>query len=93
MSVGPIKALTVRIINYDITLKSIIIQKDMAGVAKMLQRTSPSDIPKILLFVQTKNMACKVYGCLISAAFSNSYVGMYHVSRIADTLHEGEDQS
>ena len=81
MSVGPIKALTVRIINYDITLKSIIIQKDMAGVAKMLQRTSPSDIPKILLlFVQTKNMACKVYGCLISAAFSNSYVGMYHAS-------------
>ncbi len=52
----------------------------MAGVAEMLQRTSPSDIPKILLFVQTKNMACKVYTSLISAAFSNSYVGMYHAS-------------
>lgn len=46
----------------------------------MLQLTNPSDIPKILLFVQTKNIACKVYGFLISTAFSSSYVGMYHAS-------------
>lgn len=46
----------------------------------MLQCASPNDIPKTLIFVRTKNNACKVYGVLNTAACHSSYVGMYHAS-------------
>ena len=53
---------------------------DLAGLSVMLQSPSPSSIPKTLVFVRTKNDACKVYGMLNTAAYSDSYVGMYHAS-------------
>ena len=51
----------------------------------MLQSASPSSIPKTLVFVRTKNDACKVYGILNKAACSDGYVGMYHASLTNET--------
>ena len=54
----------------------------MSGI---LRCASPNSIPKILIFVRTKNDACKVYGVLNTAAYCSKYVGMYHASLTSQT--------
>lgn len=44
----------------------------------MLQSSSGFIIPKMLIYVPTKNMAAKVYTTLHREAAKQHYVGMYH---------------
>ena len=47
---------------------------------KSLKSAIPGDIPKILIFTQTKSTACKLFQLLRRAAVKKEYVGMYHAS-------------
>ena len=37
-------------------------------------------VPKTIVFVQSKNAACKIFSFLKLSAFRSAYVGMYHAS-------------
>ena len=52
----------------------------MAGVLSKLESCEPEQIPKTIIFCQTKNNVCKVYKCLKSTAKNKQSVGMYHAS-------------
>ena len=45
-----------------------------------LASVDPSEIPKTIIFTQTKDMASKVYDVLKKSAFKSHYVSMYHAS-------------
>ncbi len=51
----------------------------------MLQSTTCFIIPKIIIYVQTKNMAWKVYNTLHKDAAKQCYVGVYHADLTAHT--------
>lgn len=57
----------------------------MAGVLSKLERCEPEQIPKTIIFCQTKNNVCKVYKYLKSAAKDKLSVGMYHASMTKNT--------
>ena len=57
----------------------------MAGVLSKLKSCEPKQIPKTIIFCQTKNNVCKVYKCLKSAAKNKLSVGMYHASMTKNT--------
>ena len=52
-------------------------QRDLNGLCTVL-KCSPSDIPKVIVYVPTKNTACKVYHFLRAASTNKQSVGMYH---------------
>ena len=52
----------------------------MADVLSKLESCEPEQIPKTIIFCQTKNNVCKVYKCLQSTAKNKQSVGMYHAS-------------
>ena len=45
-----------------------------------LASVDPSEIPKTIIFTQTKDMASKVYDVLKKSAFKSHYGSMYHAS-------------
>ena len=53
-------------------------QRDLCGVCEKLRSTSGFIIPKSLIYVQTKNMAWKIYNLLSKQAAKHCYVGVYH---------------
>lgn len=46
----------------------------------MLTAKDASDIPKMLIFTQTKDMTCKVYSFLMNSVSKKHWIGMYHAS-------------
>ena len=58
----------------------IIVQKDLNGICVKLAAQDPEDIPKCLLFAQTKNIACKIFSFLRRFSLDRRYVSMYHAS-------------
>ena len=50
----------------------------MAGLLSKLESSEPEQIPKTVIFCQTKNNVRKVYKCLKSAAKNKLSVEMYH---------------
>lgn len=58
----------------------LYVQRDLDGLATLLKASSTCDIPKILLYVSSKNMACKVYSFLKAASSKKHFVGIYHAS-------------
>lgn len=79
-SASPIKSLDVGTMTGVILLvNSLIWQGDLSGIAEMLK--SPAFIiPKSIVYVQTKDMAWKVYSYLQRVCARHSYVGVYHAS-------------
>ena len=57
----------------------------MDGLARLLRSPTHTDIPKTIVYVQTKDMACKVYHFLQQAALKRGYVGMYHANLTSHT--------
>ena len=57
-----------------------VLQTDLAGIARWLTSLLPSSVPKTLIFTQTKNIACKMYGWLSQCAATKTCVNMYHAS-------------
>ena len=55
-------------IRYDVT--QALMQRDL--------KRSPSEINKVIVYVPTKNTACKVYHFLRAASTNKQSVGMYH---------------
>lgn len=45
----------------------------------------PEDIPKTLIFTQTKNDACRVYGTLLKHTTDRKYLSMFHASLTQST--------
>ena len=41
---------------------------------------SSAQIPKCIVYTQTKNSACKVYGFLAASAHNRKSVGLYHAN-------------
>ena len=62
-----------------------MLQRDLSGICQVLKETNASSIPKMLVFVQTKNIACKLYGILSLNASKKTFVGMYHASLTSST--------
>ena len=54
------------------------VQRDLDGLTTLLKSTSTYDIPKTLLYVSSKNMACKIYHFLKIASSDKHSVGIYH---------------
>ena len=50
-----------------------------------LELCDPEQIPKTIIFCQTKNNVCKVYKCLKTASKDSLSVGMYYASMTQDT--------
>ena len=58
-----------------------LIQKDLDCIASKLSANDVNTIPKTIIFVQTKTIACRVYSFLKSASVSHpERVDMYHAS-------------
>ena len=53
-----------------------------------MKKPNPSSIPKTLIFTTTKNIACRVYSFLSSAAANRQYIGMYHASLTNETKQQ-----
>ena len=52
----------------------------MCGIANMLKPRNGFIIPKIIVYVQTKDMASKVYSLLQKESVNRSYVTVYHAN-------------
>ena len=63
---------------------TITIQKDLAGLTSLLSSTT-SEIPKTLIFTQTKKSACKLFCLLTNSSSKRGAVGMYHASLTSET--------
>ena len=49
----------------------------------------PRDVPKTIIFVQTKNVACKIFAVLKAACIRfPDRVGMYHASNSENTKRQ-----
>ena len=60
-------------------------QTDLDGLARLLRSPTHTAIPKTIVYVQTKDMAWKVYHFLQQAALKWCYVGMYHANLTSHT--------
>ena len=60
-------------------------QSDLDGLANVLKSATYTDIPKTIVYVQTKDMAWKVYHFLQEAALKRCYLGMYHANLTSST--------
>ena len=60
-------------------------QRDLGGVCKVLKSVQHTTIPKMIIYVQTKDMVWKVYQYLQREALKRCYVGMYHASLTSTT--------
>ena len=56
-------------------------KRDLASLASVLSKARrPAEVPKTIIFCQTKNDAAKVYALLLKSAYSKHSVSMYHSS-------------
>ena len=55
-------------------------QKDFQGMIASLQSKEILSVPKTIVFVQTKTMACKVFASLHRSAVGREHINMYHAS-------------
>ena len=55
-------------------------QRDLDGLSYLLKTVSPNVVPKIIVYVLTKNMACKLYHFFKSSSSNKQSVGIYHAS-------------
>ena len=53
------------------------VQTDLTGIAHWLKALPPLSILKTLIFVQTKNTACYLYGWLLQNSAMKGVVSMY----------------
>ena len=58
-------------------------QRDLHGLTHQLKTISPDVMPKIIVYVLTKNMACKVYHFLKGSSANKQSVGVYHADLTA----------
>ena len=58
----------------------MITQRDLDGLSTMLKTSLTCNIPKVIVYVPTKNIACKVYTFLKAASTNKKLVGMYHAN-------------
>ena len=63
----------------------------MDGLARLLRSPTHTDIPKTIVYVQTKDMAWKVYHYLQQAPLKRCYVGMYHANLTSHTKSVVQD--
>ena len=60
-------------------------QSDLDGLAKFLRLATDIDIPKTIVYVQSKDVAWKVHHLLQQAALKRCYVGMYRADLTSHT--------
>jgi superfamily II DNA helicase RecQ len=61
------------------------LQVDLCGIAKISQTPVAALIPKTILYVQTKDMASRLYSYLVGESVNRSFVGVYHASLTPQT--------
>ena len=61
-------------------VKHIFSQGDLCGIAAMLKSSNGFIIPKMIVYVQTKDMAWKVYSFLQRESEKRCYVTVYHAN-------------
>lgn len=74
----------ITIFNVAIVL-SMPIQVDLCGVAKILRTPVAALIPKVILYVQTKDMSWRLYSHLLSEGVSRGTIDIYHASLTPET--------
>ena len=57
----------------------------MCGIVKLLQTPVAALVPKIILYVTTKDMAWKLYSHLLGEGVSRATVEVYHASLTLET--------
>ena len=67
-------------------------QQDVNGLCTLM-KCSPSDIPKVIVYVPTKNTACKVYHFLRAAFPNKKSVGMSHADLTQATKYSVYEKS
>ena len=63
----------------------ITIQSDLCGITKILQTSVAALIPKMILYVQTKEMAWKLYSHFLGEGVSHRTLDVYHASLTTGT--------
>lgn len=67
---------------------NVSVWKDLSAVVQRLSSVDIEQIPKTIIFVQTKNMTCKLYSFLRKSTVNKKSVNMYHASLTAATKTE-----
>lgn len=61
------------------------LQGDLCGLVKILKTPVVALIPKVILYVQTKDMAWKLYSYLLGESVPRSTIEVYHASLTHET--------